>query len=92
MVLDNDGVASKTTKEKIKSLALKAKVTREQTSNDRKGQRNSFGNKGGEISRKKGVCYNCGVEGHFASEFTKPKENKAFVGRAWSENEDGDEL
>ncbi|GJX11579.1 hypothetical protein Tco_0201438 [Tanacetum coccineum] len=34
MVLDNDGVASKTTKEKIKSLALKAKVTREQTSND----------------------------------------------------------
>ncbi|GKD31305.1 UBN2 domain-containing protein [Tanacetum coccineum] len=30
MVLDNDGVASKTTKEKVKSLALKAKVTREQ--------------------------------------------------------------
>nr|GEU68916.1 DUF4219 domain-containing protein/UBN2 domain-containing protein [Tanacetum cinerariifolium]GEU78578.1 DUF4219 domain-containing protein/UBN2 domain-containing protein [Tanacetum cinerariifolium] len=34
MVLDNDGVASKTTKEKIKSLSLKAKVTREQTSDD----------------------------------------------------------
>ncbi|GKC58218.1 hypothetical protein Tco_1085816, partial [Tanacetum coccineum] len=34
MVLDNDGVASKTTKEKVKSLALKAKVTREQTSDD----------------------------------------------------------
>nr|GEW43875.1 retrovirus-related Pol polyprotein from transposon TNT 1-94 [Tanacetum cinerariifolium] len=31
MVLDNDGVALKTTKEKVKSLALKAKVTREQT-------------------------------------------------------------
>ncbi|GJV52406.1 hypothetical protein Tco_1448147 [Tanacetum coccineum] len=31
---DNDGVASKTTKEKVKSLALKAKVTREQTSDD----------------------------------------------------------
>nr|GEU73153.1 reverse transcriptase domain-containing protein [Tanacetum cinerariifolium] len=29
MVLDNDGVASKTTKEKVKSLAIKAKVTRE---------------------------------------------------------------
>nr|GEY60254.1 hypothetical protein [Tanacetum cinerariifolium] len=28
MVLDNDGVASKTTKEKVNSLALKAKVTR----------------------------------------------------------------
>nr|GEX08064.1 UBN2 domain-containing protein [Tanacetum cinerariifolium]GEX10887.1 UBN2 domain-containing protein [Tanacetum cinerariifolium] len=29
LVLDNDGVDSKTTKEKVKSLALKAKVTRE---------------------------------------------------------------
>nr|GEV79874.1 UBN2 domain-containing protein [Tanacetum cinerariifolium] len=39
MVLDNDGVVSKTTKEKIKSLALKAKVIREQTydDNDSKG-------------------------------------------------------
>nr|GEW22918.1 hypothetical protein [Tanacetum cinerariifolium] len=34
MILENDGVASKTTKEKVKSLALKAKVTREQTSDD----------------------------------------------------------
>nr|GFA90185.1 UBN2 domain-containing protein [Tanacetum cinerariifolium] len=34
MVLDNDGVGSKTTKEKVKSLALKAKVTRKQTSDD----------------------------------------------------------
>ncbi|GJW28619.1 hypothetical protein Tco_0045494 [Tanacetum coccineum] len=34
MVLDNDGVDSKTTKEKVKSLDLKAKVTREQTSDD----------------------------------------------------------
>ncbi|GJR04014.1 hypothetical protein Tco_0526998 [Tanacetum coccineum] len=41
MVLDNDGVASKTTKEKVKSLALKDKVTREQTSNDSDSQRES---------------------------------------------------
>ncbi|GKA58259.1 hypothetical protein Tco_0757447 [Tanacetum coccineum] len=35
MVLDNDGVASKiTTNEKVKSLALKAKVTKEQTSDN----------------------------------------------------------
>ncbi|GJR68005.1 hypothetical protein Tco_0014070 [Tanacetum coccineum] len=34
MVLDNDGIASKSTKEKVKSIALKAKVTREQTSDD----------------------------------------------------------
>ncbi|GJT45198.1 hypothetical protein Tco_0953913 [Tanacetum coccineum] len=33
-ILENYGVASKTTKEKVKSLALKANVTREQTSDD----------------------------------------------------------
>ncbi|GJS08363.1 retrovirus-related pol polyprotein from transposon TNT 1-94 [Tanacetum coccineum] len=38
MVLDNDDVASKTTKEKVKSLALKTKVTREQTSEDNDSQ------------------------------------------------------
>ncbi|GKD74567.1 zf-CCHC domain-containing protein, partial [Tanacetum coccineum] len=121
MVLDNDGVASKTTKEKDKSLALKAKVTREQTSDDSdsqdgsdedideeeaeafnllarnfrkffhkgnggnrfgKGRGNSFKNKGGESSKQKRACYNCGIEGNFASECRKPKENKAFVGGA----------
>ncbi|GJR14141.1 retrovirus-related pol polyprotein from transposon 17.6 [Tanacetum coccineum] len=133
MVLDNDGVGSKTTKEKVKSLALKAKVTREQTSDDsdsqggsdedideeeaeafnllarnfRKGNRfgrgnqfgnlfgkgrgNSFEDKGGESSKKKGACYNYGIEGHFASECRKPKKNKAFMGGAWSDSEDGDE-
>ncbi|GJU47764.1 DUF4219 domain-containing protein [Tanacetum coccineum] len=140
MVLDNDRVESKTTKEKVKSLALKAKVAREQTSDDsdsqggsdeyvdeedseafnlmarnsrkffrkgnlfrcgnrfgnganrfRKGRGNSFGNKGGEISRQKRVFYNCKVEGHFASKCTKPKENKAFVGGACGDSEDDDE-
>ncbi|GJR79237.1 retrovirus-related pol polyprotein from transposon TNT 1-94 [Tanacetum coccineum] len=38
MVLDNDGVAPKTTKEKVKSLALKAKVTRNETSDDNDSQ------------------------------------------------------
>ncbi|GJW14031.1 hypothetical protein Tco_0018164 [Tanacetum coccineum] len=139
MVLDNDGVVSKISKEKVKSLALKAKVTREQTSDDsdsqggsdedvdeeeaeafnllatnfrkffRKGNRfrrdnrfgnganrfrrgcgNSFGNKGGESLKQKGACYNCRIECHFASECRKPKENKAFVGGAWSDSEDGD--
>ncbi|GKB12641.1 hypothetical protein Tco_0846564 [Tanacetum coccineum] len=41
MILENDGVASKTTKEKVKSLAIKAKVTREQTSDDSDSQRGS---------------------------------------------------
>ncbi|GJU53907.1 hypothetical protein Tco_1227621 [Tanacetum coccineum] len=34
IVLDNDGVGSKTTKEKVKSLSLKANITRGQTSNN----------------------------------------------------------
>ncbi|GKD30081.1 retrovirus-related pol polyprotein from transposon TNT 1-94, partial [Tanacetum coccineum] len=41
MILENDGVASKTTKEKVKSLSLKAKVTMEQTSDDSDSQRGS---------------------------------------------------
>ncbi|GKE66940.1 hypothetical protein Tco_1521101 [Tanacetum coccineum] len=95
MVLDNDGVYSKTTKEKVKCLALKAKATREKTSDDSdsqggsdedideekveafnllarnirkffrkgnggnrfgKGRGNSFKNKGGKSSKKKGAC------------------------------------
>ncbi|GKB19120.1 hypothetical protein Tco_0853043 [Tanacetum coccineum] len=38
IVLDSDGVSPKTTKEKVKSLALKAKVIREQTSDDSDSQ------------------------------------------------------
>ncbi|GJX87252.1 protein CHUP1, chloroplastic [Tanacetum coccineum] len=113
MVLDNDGIASKTIKEKVKSLALKAKVTREQTSDNSDSQRGSdeevdeeeakafnlmaknfpkFFRKEAESLKQKGVCYTCGVEGHFASECIKPKENMAFVRVAWSNSEDRDEL
>ncbi|GJU85950.1 retrovirus-related pol polyprotein from transposon TNT 1-94 [Tanacetum coccineum] len=38
MILENDGVVSKTTKEKVKSLAFIAKVTKEQTSDDSDSQ------------------------------------------------------
>ncbi|GKG11216.1 UBN2 domain-containing protein, partial [Tanacetum coccineum] len=39
MILENDGIVSKTTtKEKVKLLALKAKVTREQTNEDSDSQ------------------------------------------------------
>ncbi|GKE25184.1 protein CHUP1, chloroplastic, partial [Tanacetum coccineum] len=56
-----------------------------------KGRGNSFEDEGGERSKKKGACYNCGIEGHFPSECRKPKENKDSIGRAWSESKDGDE-
>ncbi|GKC94920.1 hypothetical protein Tco_1160362 [Tanacetum coccineum] len=55
------------------------------------GRGNYFRNKGGESSKQKGFFYNCGVERHFASECTKPKESNAFSKRAWSNSEDGDE-
>nr|GEX09086.1 retrotransposon protein [Tanacetum cinerariifolium] len=54
------------------------------------GRGNSFGNKGSESSKPKGACYNSRIEGHFASECRKPKENKAFMGGVWSDSEDGD--
>ncbi|GJS84984.1 retrovirus-related pol polyprotein from transposon TNT 1-94 [Tanacetum coccineum] len=138
MILENDDVVSKTTtKEEVNPSALKAEVTKQQTSdnsdsqggsdedvdeeeaeafnlmprNFRKGNRfgrdnqfsnganrfkkglgNNFGNKGGKSSRQKGFCYNFDVEGHFSSECTKPKENITFFERAWSDNEDSDEL
>ncbi|GKE50974.1 hypothetical protein Tco_1486130, partial [Tanacetum coccineum] len=38
MILENDGVVSKSTKEKVNSLALKAKVIREQTNDDNDSQ------------------------------------------------------
>ncbi|GJY88160.1 retrovirus-related pol polyprotein from transposon 17.6 [Tanacetum coccineum] len=107
MVLDNGGVGSKTTKEKIKCVALKAKVTREETSDDNDSQDGSdedideeeagafnllAKNFCGESSKLKGACYNYGIEGHFANKCRKPKENKSFMGGSWSDSEDGNEL
>ncbi|GKD84757.1 hypothetical protein Tco_1355911, partial [Tanacetum coccineum] len=122
--LENDSVASKTTKEKVKSLALKAKVTREQTSDDsdsqggsdedvdeeeadalnfmarnfqkgnrfrhrnrfgnggnkyRRGCRNSFKNKGGESSRQRRGCYNCGEQCHFIGECLNPWRTRPLL-------------
>ncbi|GJZ16757.1 zf-CCHC domain-containing protein [Tanacetum coccineum] len=84
MILENDGVTSKTTKEKVYEEEAKA-------FNVMARNFQNFRNKGGESSRQKRGCYNCGEEGHFIGEFPKPKENKAFVGRAWSDSEDSDE-
>nr|GEV77173.1 zf-CCHC domain-containing protein/UBN2 domain-containing protein [Tanacetum cinerariifolium] len=56
-----------------------------------KGRDNRFENKGCGSSKQKGACYNCRIESHFTSECRKLKENKAFIGGAWSDNEDDDE-
>ncbi|GJY77885.1 retrovirus-related pol polyprotein from transposon TNT 1-94, partial [Tanacetum coccineum] len=106
MVLDDDRVASKTTKENVKYLAFKAKVTREQTSDDSDSQDESDE----EVDEEEAEAYNLlardfhkffhkgnrfgrgnRFEGHFASEYRKSKENMAFVGSAWSDSEDADE-
>ncbi|GJQ89968.1 hypothetical protein Tco_0001107 [Tanacetum coccineum] len=81
MVLENDSVVSKKTKEKVKSLALKAKVTREKYS-DIQGEK---------IDLVTGVIdlEEVAEEGDFIGECPKPEENKAFIGRAWSDSEDG---
>nr|GEX42651.1 hypothetical protein [Tanacetum cinerariifolium] len=104
MVLDNDGVGSKTTKEKVKSLALKAKVTREQTSDESDSQGESdedidearnfrkFFRKGNRFERGNRFGNDANrIEGHFASECRKRNENKAFIDEAWSDSEHGDE-
>ncbi|GJX08613.1 hypothetical protein Tco_0196545 [Tanacetum coccineum] len=82
MILENDGVVSKNiTKEKVND----EDVDEEEAESFNLMAKNFckfFG---------KGACYNYGIEDHFASECKKPKENKAFVGGAWSDSEDGDE-
>ncbi|GJY34204.1 hypothetical protein Tco_0418673 [Tanacetum coccineum] len=92
MVLDNDGVGSKTTKEKVKSLALKDKVTREKTSDDsdsqgnRVGRGNQFGNGGNRFGKGRGNSF-----GNKGGADNCPKSNKkALVGVTWSDSEDGD--
>ncbi|GJY24906.1 hypothetical protein Tco_0399632 [Tanacetum coccineum] len=108
MFSENDGVVSKNIKENVKSLALKAKVTRDQTSDDSDSQDGSeeddedfnlmawnfrkFFRKGVESLRQESMCYNFGDKNHFISDTPHPKENKAFVGGAWSDSEDGDQL
>ncbi|GJZ17705.1 hypothetical protein Tco_0553828 [Tanacetum coccineum] len=77
MVLDNDGVVSKTTKENVKSLALKAKVTREQTSDDSDSQ----GESDEEVDEEEAKAFNL-----LARNFQKfsPFQKKGY--RVWKGN------
>ncbi|GJW28829.1 hypothetical protein Tco_0045704 [Tanacetum coccineum] len=62
MVLDNDGVDTKTSKEKGNRCR---RDNRSVNGANRfgKGRENSFDNKCGESLKPKGTCYNCGIEG-----------------------------
>ncbi|GJX27572.1 hypothetical protein Tco_0233868 [Tanacetum coccineum] len=84
MVLEINGVISKSTKEKVKSLAFKAKVTRGQDSND---SEKSVGS-----SRREHSCYGCGNKNYFIDDCPKAKVKKEFVGGALSDCEDGDQI
>ncbi|GJY27696.1 hypothetical protein Tco_0403463 [Tanacetum coccineum] len=91
MVLENDGIVSKTTKEKVKSLTLKAKVTRDQTSDDSDSQGGSDEDEDeAEVKEFNLMARNFRKEeGHFIGNCPKLKGNKAFVGGAWSDSEEG---
>ncbi|GJY01913.1 hypothetical protein Tco_0360065 [Tanacetum coccineum] len=105
MVVENDGVVSKSTKEKVKSLALKAKFTMgldgkslvlycfgfDGNGGNKFGRGCGNGNKGVGSSREPRGCYNYGDKIHLISDCPKPKENKEFVGGAWSDTEDDDQ-
>nr|GEX24954.1 DUF4219 domain-containing protein/UBN2 domain-containing protein [Tanacetum cinerariifolium] len=109
MVLRNDGVISMSTKEKVKSLALKAKVTRGQTSNESVCQdgsdededeeedfnsivKNLWKSKGVRSSRRERNYYGYGNKNHFVDDCQKVKEKKAFIGVAWSDSDNGDQI
>nr|GFB12703.1 hypothetical protein [Tanacetum cinerariifolium] len=61
---------------------------KEQTSDDR----NSQGGSDEYVDKEESKAFNLMARnfyGHFVSECKKPKENKAFIGGAWSDSEDG---
>nr|GEX47417.1 reverse transcriptase domain-containing protein [Tanacetum cinerariifolium] len=78
MVLDNDEVASKTIKEKVMSLALRAKVTRKQTSDNNICQGESKEDEEINLMAKK-----------FRNILRKGV--KEFIEVTWSDSEDDDE-
>ncbi|GJR51992.1 hypothetical protein Tco_1402513 [Tanacetum coccineum] len=92
LIFENDGVASKSTKN-VKSLALIAKVIMEQTSDDSYSQRGSDE----DVDKEEVKPFNfiaknfCKQERSLISECQKPKENKDFVRGAWSDSEDDNE-
>nr|GEW54492.1 hypothetical protein [Tanacetum cinerariifolium] len=120
-ILGGDGVASKPIKEKVMPIALKANITRGQTSSNITCQDKSnedeeinlmakkFGKlfrkvvkkhdmfdickektKGDGMSRHERGCYNYGSKNYLIGNCPKPNRNKAFIGVAWSDSEDGD--
>ncbi|GJR48633.1 hypothetical protein Tco_1316736 [Tanacetum coccineum] len=84
MILASDGVASKPIKEKVMPIALKANVTRGQTSNDSVCQ---YGSDEGEDEEEEFNSIN-----NFVDDCPKAKMKNALVGGAWCDSEDGDQM
>ncbi|GKC34728.1 hypothetical protein Tco_1047112, partial [Tanacetum coccineum] len=93
-ILGIDGVASKPIKDKIMPIALKANITRGQTSSVKKHDKFDIckeKTKSGSSKHERG-CYNYGDKNNFINDCPKSKRNKAFIGGAWSNSEDGNDL
>ncbi|GJX88262.1 hypothetical protein Tco_0340276 [Tanacetum coccineum] len=99
MILENDGVTSKTTKEKVKSLALNAKVTMEQTSDDSDSKKGSDD----DVDKEEAGVFNLIAMNFYSKEATVitsgTKEVKAHnksevstIPGAWSDSEEDNEL
>nr|GEY45657.1 DUF4219 domain-containing protein [Tanacetum cinerariifolium] len=82
MILTSDGVASKPIKEKLMPIALKANVTKGQTNNDSVCQDGSDEDKDKAEDSKN----------HFVDDCPRVKVKKAFIGGAWSDTNDGDQI
>ncbi|GKA01348.1 hypothetical protein Tco_0674013 [Tanacetum coccineum] len=109
MALENDDEFSKNKKNKVKSLALKGKITTNEARDDSYYQEDSDVEKIEKalkdvvevvmirkslvttLEEKKGVLIVAG-KNQFIGDCPKAKENKAFVGGAWSDSEDGDQV
>ncbi|GKD40062.1 hypothetical protein Tco_1260269 [Tanacetum coccineum] len=98
MILASDGVASKLIKEKFMPIALKANITRGQTSNDSVCQDGSDEDEGEEeefnsIVRNIWKLFKKGnSKNHFVDDCPRAKLKKAFIGGAWSDSDDSDQM
>ncbi|GJR00159.1 retrovirus-related pol polyprotein from transposon TNT 1-94 [Tanacetum coccineum] len=84
VVMEKDSEIYRGKKERVKTIALKAK--KEQPREEKKSFRQRDENKG-KSDRK---CFRCGDPNHLIGKYPKPsrnKDQKAFIGGSWSDSE-----